>query len=51
MGGLAGHMSHLYDNRDLTFNKLLKVLYKASSGELEGTEKTDGYNVGKAKRI
>ena len=45
MGGVAGHLMHLYDNRDLTFNKLSKVLYKASSGELEGTEKTDGYNV------
>ena len=45
MGGVAGHLMHLYDNRDLTFNKLSKVLYKASSGELEGTEKTDGYNI------
>ena len=45
MGGVAGHLMHLYDNRDLTFNKISKILYKASSGELEGTEKTDGYNI------
>lgn len=45
MGGVAGHLKHLYDNRDLTFNKISKILYKASNGELEGTEKTDGYNI------
>ena len=45
MGGVAGHLMHLYDNRDLTFNKISKILYKASNGELEGTEKTDGYNI------
>ena len=24
MGGVAGHLAHLYDNRDLTFDKLRK---------------------------
>ena len=45
MGGVAGHLSHLYDNRDLTFNKMAEILQKAASGELVGTEKTDGYNI------
>ena len=45
MGGVAGHLSHLYDNRDLTFNEMAKILQKAASGELVGTEKTDGYNI------
>jgi len=45
MGGVAGHLAHLYDNRDLTFDKLRKILSLASSGELEGTEKTDGFNI------
>lgn len=45
MGGLAGHMSHLYDNPRLTFSEIKSVLKKASEGKLEGTEKTDGQNL------
>lgn len=45
MGGVAGHLAHLYDNRELTFNEMKKILSLASSGELIGTEKTDGYNI------
>jgi len=44
-GGVAGHLSHLYDNRDLSFNEMKSILRKASAGELVGTEKTDGYNI------
>ena len=44
-GGVAGHLSHLYDNRDLTFNEIKHILRKANSGKLVGTEKTDGYNI------
>ena len=45
MGGVAGHLSHLYDNRDMTFNEMKKILSLASNGDLVGTEKTDGYNI------
>ena len=45
MGGVAGHLSHLYDNRDMTFNEMKRILSLASSGDLIGTEKTDGYNI------
>ena len=45
MGGVAGHLSHLYDNRGMTANKVKKILSLASAGELVGTEKTDGYNI------
>ena len=45
MGGRAGHMSHLYDNPMLTFKKLKEVFEKAATGELRGTEKTDGQNI------
>mgnify|MGYP003627353511 CR=1 FL=1 len=45
MGGVAGHLAHLYDNRDLTFNEMKKILTMASRGDLVGTEKTDGYNI------
>ena len=45
MGGVAGHIAHLYDNRDLTYNKMADIIQKAAKGELIGTEKTDGYNI------
>lgn len=45
MGGLAGHMSHLYDNPDLTFEEIVDIFKEASSGSLIGTEKTDGQNI------
>ena len=45
MGGVAGHLAHLYDNRNLTYNNMADILQKAASGELIGTEKTDGYNI------
>tara|TARA_Y100001938_G_scaffold72662_1_gene100814 strand:- start:3599 stop:6580 length:2982 start_codon:yes stop_codon:yes gene_type:complete len=45
MGGLAGHMSHLYDNPELSFEEIEDIFTKASSGSLIGTEKTDGQNI------
>ena len=45
MGGLAGHMSHLYDNPRLTFGDIKSILQDAAEGKLEGTEKTDGQNL------
>ena len=44
-GGLAGHMSHLYEDPYLTFSQIKDVLTRASEGRLEGTEKTDGQNL------
>ena len=45
MGGVAGHLMHLYDNRNLSYNDIADILSKASQGELVGTEKTDGFNI------
>ena len=45
MGGVAGGMAHLYNDPSLTFNDIKKILSAASRGEIEGTEKTDGYNI------
>jgi len=45
MGALAGHMSHLHEDLDLTFKEIKDVFNKASNGELIGTEKTDGQNL------
>ena len=45
MGGLGGHVDHLYDNPDLTFTDMVKIMIAASSGEIEGAEKMDGQNL------
>lgn len=45
MGGVFGHMSHIYDNPYMTFGQIKDVMQKASAGELQGTEKTDGQNL------
>ena len=45
MGGVAGHMDHLYDNPDLTFSEMKDILTAASNGELTYEEKVDGQNI------
>jgi len=45
MGGVAGHMSHLYDNPSLTFIKMKDIMATVSEGELEAEEKVDGQNL------
>ena len=46
MGGAVGHLAHLYDNRDLTFNEIADILTSAASGKLEKvSEKLDGLNL------
>ena len=45
MGGIAGHMDHLYDNHDLTFTKMKEIMDAASNAELDVEEKTDGQNL------
>ena len=48
-GGAAGHMSHPFDEKDLTFGDFKKIIDSGLQGELnfeeEATEKTDGQNV------
>lgn len=44
-GGVFGHMSHLHDDPNLTFDKIKEILKAASEGGLLGTEKTDGQNL------
>lgn len=48
-GGAAGHMSHPFDNKDLTFGDFKALIQSGLQGELnfeeEPTEKTDGQNV------
>ena len=45
MGGIAGHMNHVYDNLNLTFSGLLDIFTQAAAGNLEPTEKADGQNL------
>ena len=45
MGGVAGHMDHLYENRDLTFGEMKEILESAANGELTAEEKVDGQNL------
>ena len=45
MGGVAGHMDHLYDDRDLTFAGMKQILSAASEGKLSYEEKVDGQNI------
>ena len=40
MGGVAGHMDHLYDNSELTFSKMKEIMSAASNGA--GTSATKG---------
>ena len=48
-GGAAGHMSHPFDEKDLTFGDFKKIIDAGLQGELnfeeETTEKTDGQNL------
>ena len=45
MGGVAGSMSHLYDNPSLTFSKMKEIMSAASNADLDVEEKTDGQNL------
>ncbi len=45
MGGLGGHVDHLYDNTDLSFTDMIKIMVAASNGEITGGEKLDGQNL------
>ena len=49
MGGAYGHMSHPFDDKDLTFGDLKKIINLGLSGQLSRednvTEKTDGQNL------
>lgn len=46
MGGLGGHMAHLSEDLELTFNDLVGILGKVANADLEAvTEKVDGQNL------
>ena len=45
MGGLGGHMSHVYENMQMTFTEFLNLFQNVSSGIIPVTEKVDGQNL------
>ncbi len=45
MGGVAGHMDHLYDNRNLTFAEMKEIMEAGANAELDVEEKVDGQNL------
>ena len=46
MGGVAGHMAHLSEDTDLTFNEIVDILGKVANAEItNATEKVDGQNL------
>ena len=46
MGGVAGHMAHLSEDTDLTFNEIVGILGKVANAEIDNaTEKVDGQNL------
>ena len=46
MGGLGGHMAHLSEDLELTFNDIVSILGNVASADIEAvTEKVDGQNL------
>lgn len=45
MGGLGGHLMHLYDDRDLTCIDMSRIFSLLSTGQLPCYEKFDGINI------
>jgi|TARA_R110000744_G_scaffold97115_2_gene187711 hypothetical protein len=45
MGGIAGHMSHLYDNPSLTFSKMKEIMKSVYDADIDAEEKVDGQNL------
>ena len=46
MGGVGGHMAHLSEDLDLTFNEIIGILGNVANAEIESaTEKVDGQNL------
>ena len=44
-GGAAGHMSHIFEDPDLTFQELKNILKDVFDGKVKLTQKLDGQNI------
>ena len=45
MGALGGHMAHLHESLELTFDELAIILDSIANADIEATEKVDGQNL------
>jgi hypothetical protein len=45
MGALGGHMAHLHESLEMTFDELATVLDSVANGDISATEKVDGQNL------
>lgn len=45
MGALGGHMAHLHESLELTFNELSTILDSVANADITTTEKVDGQNL------
>ena len=45
MGALGGHMAHLHESLELTFDELATILDSVANADMEATEKVDGQNL------
>ena len=45
MGGIAKHLSHVWEDLDMTFGDLKEIISESSLGNLDAVEKWDGVNL------
>jgi len=45
MGALGGHMAHLHESLELTFEELATILDSVANADVAATEKVDGQNL------
>ena len=45
MGGLSGHMMHLYDDPYIKFTDIAKIIKDSFNNEIDFNEKIDGFNL------
>lgn len=45
MGALGGHMAHLHESMDLTFDELSTIMDSVANADISATEKVDGQNL------
>tara|TARA_Y100001970_G_C14252213_1_gene872690 strand:+ start:4581 stop:6509 length:1929 start_codon:yes stop_codon:yes gene_type:complete len=45
MGALGGHMAHLHESLELTFDELATILDSVANADVSATEKVDGQNL------
>ena len=45
MGALGGHMAHLHESLELTFQELSDIMVSVANADVEATEKVDGQNL------